>query len=237
MAKLKEPYTSIAVEVYGSRIPNVNRIQNADLRLYFDECFERIIDHFGIYPCWVCIDCMARGTVAYDWGKNPSRCPNCDSRRTFQVGTFNSWASRVGTMFGAATNHLLREAFEMPIHETPGNTTTHDFEVSSHVAIEAKGSPRRVRNPNGTVYELKRPGMSRTDTRKKAFANAGTFKRRNPNAYFGIVTNSLPSNLLNYHNDVVNRVVNLTRLEEIEVLIRDLGEHVDLEALRRREFG
>ena len=71
----------------------------------------------------------------------------------------------------------------------------------------------------------------------KGFANARTFKQRNPTAYFCIVTNSMPARLLNYRNDSVNGVFNLTRLEEIEVLIRDLEEHVDLEALRKREFG
>ena len=79
--------------------------------------------------------------------------------------------------------------------------------------------------------------MSRTATEKKGFANARTFKQRNPTAYFCIVTNSMPARLLNYRNDIVNGVFNLTRLEEIEVLIRDLEEHVDLEALRKREFG
>ena len=79
--------------------------------------------------------------------------------------------------------------------------------------------------------------MSRTDTKKKAFANARTFKQRNPSAYFGIVTNDMPARLVNYRNDIVNGVFNLTRIEEIEVLIRDLEEHVDLESLRKREFG
>ena len=87
--------------------------------------------------------------------------------------------------------------------------------------------------PKGGMY---RTGMLRTDTEKKAFSNGRTFKQRNPSAYFAIVTNAMPARLVNYRNDVVNGMFNLTRMEEVEVFLRDLGERVDLEALRRREF-
>ena len=233
----QEPYLTIAQESYNRLIGDPATLSNAKLRAYFDTCFSRTLEYFGLYAAWTCVNCMRKGRSSHGWGKRPRRCPVCEKPSAYQIATFNAWASPVGSAFAAAVHQLMRAAFTIPIHDTPGNTTTHDFEITSAIAIEAKGSPSHVVNPDGSRYPLGRPGMERTDTEKKAFANASTFKRRNPSAYFAVVTNALPARLLNYRNDVVNGVFNVTRTEEIRVLIRDLQERVDLTDLRRREFG
>ena len=232
-----QPYLSIAQQSYTRYITDSARITNQQLRSYFDACFGAATDHFGVYPAWTCVRCMEEGRHTYGWGQKPPRCPNCNDRRVFEIATFNARAPIVGKAFSAALSQLMRQAFRVPIHETPGNTTTHDFEITSTIAIEAKGSPSHITNPDGTRYQLGRPGMERSDTEKKAFANARTFRQRNPAAYFAILTNALPPRLLNYRNDTVSGVFNVTRREEIDIFIRDIEERVDLEALRRREFG
>ncbi len=232
-----EPYLSIVRENYESVIVDPNRLTNRVLRSYFDACFASTLEHFGLYAAWTCVNCMREERATQGWGRKPRRCPTCNRPSVYQVATFNAWASPVGSVFASAVYYLLREAFAIPIHETPGNTTTHDFEITSMVAIEAKGSPSYVANPDGSRYQLGRPGMERSDTEKKAFANATTFRRRNPDAYYAVLTNALPGRLLNYRNDTVSGIFNLTRLEEIEVFLRDVNERIDLEAFRRREFG
>lgn len=233
----QEPYLTIARQNYDRHIRGSAAPTNQHLRAYFDGCFNGTLEHFGLYASWVCVICMRENRSTYGWGRKPRRCPTCTQPTTYQVATFNAWAAPVGNVFTAAVYYLMREAFRIPLHETPGNTTTHDLEVTSSVAIEAKGSPAYVTNPDGSRYHLGRPGMQRSDTEKKGFANAATYKRRNPNAYFTILTNDLPPRLLNYRNDVVNGIFNVTRREEIEVFIRDIQGYVDLETLRRREFS
>lgn len=78
--------------------------------------------------------------------------------------------------------------------------------------------------------------MERSDTQKKAFANAAAFKMRNPQAYYAILTNALPPGFLNYRNATVNAIFNVTRVEELNILMRDVTERVPtIEAMRQRE--
>ena len=78
--------------------------------------------------------------------------------------------------------------------------------------------------------------MERSDTEKKAFANATTFKMRNPHAYYAILTNALPPRLLNYRNETVNAIFNVTRVEELNILLRDIVERVpNIEAICQAE--
>jgi len=179
---------------------------------------------------------MRNGVASYGWGSKPSRCPTCHQFTTYQVATFNAWAAPVGAIFAAAVYFLLRGSYRVPLVDTPGNTKTHDFEVTSGFVIEAKGSPHQVANPDGSFYELGRPGMERSDTEKKAFANATQFKMRNPNAYYAILTNALPPRLLNYRNATVNAIFNVTRVEELNIFMRDIVQNVpNIEAMRRAE--
>ena len=210
---------------------------NTLLRTYFDACFNDTLQHFGLFAAWCCTNCMRTGAASYGWGKHPRRCPDCGQPSTYQVATFNAWAFPVGAAFAAAVYFLLRGTpYRVPLVDTPGNTKTHDFEVTGNFVMEAKGSPHQVVNPNGSLYVLGRPGMERSDTKKKAFANASTFKMRNPQAYYAILTNALPPDLLNYRNATVNAIFNVTRVEELNILMRDITERVPtIDAMRRGE--
>ncbi len=209
---------------------------NTLLRTYFDACFTDTLEQIGLYAAWCCTNCMRADTVSYGWGKKPTRCPTCRQPATYQLATFNAWASPVGAVFAAAVYFLLRGSYRVPLVGTPGNTKTHDFEVTGSFVIEAKGSPHQVVNPDGSLYVLGRPGMERSDTEKKAFANAATFKMRNPNAYYAVLTNALPPRLLNYRNATVNAIFNVTRVEELNILMRDIVERVPtIDAMRQKE--
>lgn len=230
-------YGEIALRNQKKHLPDSNAISNRKLKDFVDSCFAEALVQHSLAPCWVCVNCMSDGTPTFGWGRGPGKCLTCSERSVYQVATFNAWAPVVGAAFSAAAYHLLRSIYRIPMHETPGHTTTHDFEVTGLVALEAKGSPSTIKNPDGSNYQLKRPGLQRTDTEKKAFANAKTFRQRNPDAYFGVITNAMPARLLNYRDATVSGIFNLTRHEEIEVFVRDLGQTLDLEALRKQEFG
>lgn len=232
-----EPYSRIAQTNYQRIIRRSARPPtNALLKAYFDACFTDTLQHFALYAVWCCTSCMRDGTVSYGWGRKPNRCPTCHQTTTYQVGTFNAWAAPVGAVFAAAVYFLLRGSYRVPLVDTPGNTKTHDFEITASFAIEAKGSPHHVVNPDGTLYELGRPGMERSDTEKKAFANAQTFKMRNPHAYYAILTNALPPKLLGYRNATVNGIFNVTKVEELNILMRDITERLpNINALRKIE--
>ena len=77
----------------------------------------------------------------------------------------------------------------------PRQTRTHDFESTNKIAIEAKGSAEYIKNPDGTKYDLKIPGMKRSDTEKKAFSNGEKYKSLYPSNIFYIVTNAIPDGL------------------------------------------
>ena len=230
-------YHRIAQEKATEILPSGGNATNRHLRSFIDACFAGAMEAFRLYACWVCVECLSKGKPSFGWGKSPGKCSNCGSSATYQVATFNARASVVGNAFTAAVYQLMRLQFKIPIFETPGNTTTHDFEVTSFIVAEAKGSPAHILNPDGSRLELDRPGMERSDTEKKAFANAQKFRQRNSASYFCILTNAMPPRLLNYRDDIVSGVFNVTRREEIEVFIRDIHERVDLDALRHQTFG
>jgi hypothetical protein len=124
--------------------------------------------------------------------------------------------------------------FRLPLTYTPGNTRTHDLEVTPEIAIEAKGSPSRVTNPNGTFTHLGRPGMERSDTHKKAFDNAHTYRERNRDGLFFIVSNVVPPDLVGYRSDNVNGIFDVTKLERLQAMMIEIEDKVDLKALRTR---
>ena len=102
------------------------------------------------------------------------------------------------------------------------------------MSIEAKGSPRSIDNPDGTKSKFDRPGMERSDTEKKAFANGETHRRRKPEAYFCVVTNALPSNLVGFRSDNVNAIFDVTKTDRLDSMMDEIGVLVDLETFRRR---
>jgi len=128
----------------------------------------------------------------------------------------------------------MQTFYQLPLVPTPGNTRTHDFEVTVDIAIETKGSPNRVVNPDGTITSLGRPGMERSDTRKKAFDNARTYRQRNPTGLFFVVSNEIPSDLVGYRNRDVTAVFDATKVDRLEAMLSEIQDKVDLAALRRQ---
>lgn len=90
--------------------------------------------------------------------------------------------------------------------------------------IEAKGSADHI-ICNGEKKELKRPGMLRTDTVKKAISNAYQISRTYPEALFFIVTSHKPvkgnakcmCDLA--EGNIVNKIVDVTNFSELEEMV------------------
>lgn len=229
---MAEPYDSIVRKEYDKFLNN--SITNARLRDYFGACFQDSIDHYGAYQCWACINCLRMGNCTQGWGKPPSKCPDCNSTLVYQIASFQARAPIVGNAFAAAFSYLMQTHYRLPLTPTPGNTRTHDFEVTSDVAIETKGSPTTVTNPDGTFTHLNRPGMERSDTRKKAFDNGRTYRQRNPTGLFFVASNAIPSDLVGYRNRDVTALFDVTKVDRLKAMMTEIQDRVDLESLRRR---
>lgn len=217
---MDSPYSEISAENY----PRSGRgLSNSLLREYFDRCFDAVIERFGTYQAWACITCAAdrRPSVIFD-PDSASECPSCGSSRVFQVATFQSRAARVGKVFEAAVVHLFRLEFQLALTATPQNTTTHDLEASRSIAIEVKGSPRRIVNPQYGPIRLPRPGLLRSDTQKKAIANARNFKQANPSGSFYVLTNALPSALVGVRAEDVNGYFDVTKADRVRAFVDEV---------------
>lgn len=229
---MSEPYDSIAHDAYDKLLKT--SITNTHLRDYFNTCFQNSIDYYGAYQCWTRVNCLRQGNATQAWGEPPSTCPKCHSGLIYEIATFQSRAPIVGSAFSSAFYCLMRSHFRLPLTPTPGNTRTHDFEVTSEIAIEVKGSPASVVNPDGTVTRLDRPGMERSDTKKKAFDNARTYRQRNANGLFFVVSNAIPSDLVGYRNRDVSAVFDVTKLDRLQAMMTEIEDKVNLSVLRTR---
>ena len=214
------PYDKI-VQTNYSHIGN-QELTNGRLQNFFNGCFQQAIDSIACYPAWACVSCISGGTTTAEFGNLPKQCPACGSRRVFEVATFQSRASIVGKVFESAVRYLMLTRFELPALPTPGNTNTHDVEVTPKVAIETKGSPRYVQNPDNTVTTIPRPGLERSDTWKKAQANALKFRRQNKNAPFFIVSNAVPSDLVGYRSDEITGIFNIAQSNRLNSLVEEI---------------
>jgi hypothetical protein len=96
------------------------------------------------------------------------------------------------------------------------------LELGHDVVIEAKGSALSIINPDGSKTKLGRAGMSRTDTKKKAFANAEEWRERVPAGAFYIITNSLPNSLLAYHSDTVTGIYDVTKKIQLDKFVSEV---------------
>ncbi|MDG7044200.1 MAG: hypothetical protein JRN19_01740 [Nitrososphaerota archaeon] len=121
-----------------------------------------------------------------------------------------------------ASLYLLNESFKFKIKSTSQTTRLYDLEVSHDIVIEAKGSALSVLNPDGSSSKLGRAGMSRSDTKKKAFANAVEWRKRVPNGQFYIITNSLPNNLIAYHDNAVTGIYDITKKNQLDAFVSEL---------------
>ena len=113
--------------------------------------------------------------------------------------------------------------FELPAVPTPGNTNTLDIEVTPRVAIETKGSPRQLLNPDKTVTRFNRPGLERSDTWKKAQANALKFRCQNREAPFYIISNAVPGSLVGYRSDEISGIFDITQVNRVNSLVAEIN--------------
>ena len=221
-------YDAIAEDGYRKFLEGFS-LTNQRLRGYFDYCFHNAIDDVGCYPAWACIGCMGKSTTAEfgnttaEFGNPPKRCPKCGSDRVFEIATFQSRAPAVGNVFEKAVMRLLVTKFELPAVLTPGNTRTHDIEITNRVAVETKGSPRQLLNPDKTITPFTRPGLERSDTWKKAQANARNFRMRNRDAPFFIVSNAVPPNLVGYRSDDITGIFDITKADRVNAFVDEVS--------------
>lgn len=227
-----EAFETIASQAYARQISE--HVTNQTLRNYFNTCFQNSIDQYRVYQCWSCINCLREGNSTQKWGKPPSKCPVCNSKSVYEIATFQARSSVVGNAFAHAFAYLMQNYYHLPLTPTPGNTRTHDYEVTPEIAIETKGSPDSVTNPDGTLTHLGRPGMERSDTKKKAFDNGRTYRQRNATGLFFVVSNAIPSELVGYRNRDITAIFDVTKADRINAMMSEISERVDLDDLRQR---
>ena len=128
----------------------------------------------------------------------------------------------MSNVFASAVRQLLICKFELPVSSAPRNLHTHDIQIANLIPIEAKGSPRRLQNPDNTITTFGRPGLERSDTWKKAQANARNFRRLNPNAPFYIVSNAVPPELVGYRSDDITGIFNGAQANRVNALVQEV---------------
>jgi len=195
-------------------------LSNATLSDFFADCFSNVSALFGLYKCWICVNCLAKHKYSNGWGDKPKSCPEC-GKPTYEVATFQARASHVGRAFQYACRFLLKESYRIDAELTGERTPLYDLEIRPDLVIEAKGSPEFVVNPDKGTSSLGRAGMSRSDTHKKAFANATEWKRRFPKGHFFILTNSLPVNLRAYKDEKIDGIFDITKKIQLDEFVSE----------------
>lgn len=205
-------------------------LADAALSEFFNQCFQDVIDDRHLHPASACMDCL---TIHF--GEMPSECPDCGSDRLYQVATFQGRGTVTGNMFQQAVFYIFQRFF--PELEAVSSRDTEfrdtcDLYIADVVGIEAKGSPSQIALPNGGTIELRRPGMKRTDTEKKANSNAITFKRDHGRAdiRFYVLSNALPD-AWHEETSAIDGIYDVTSKEGWDHLIYDL--QVDRERASR----
>jgi DNA-directed RNA polymerase subunit RPC12/RpoP len=213
------PYLTVAKQNYPTITKN--GITNDSLQKYFTDSFNDICKAMALYKCWICVRCMELNKFSYGWGDKPNTCPKCGEKTVYEVATFNARASYVGEIFQWAFWLLLKNYYGITARPTSDTTRLYDLEIRPDVVIEAKGSPKYIINQDGTHSKLERAGMLRSDTEKKAFANAKKWSMQFPNGHFFVVTNALPPRLSGYRNSTVKAILDVTKKNQLESLIAD----------------
>ena len=217
-------YDQIALDNYSF---DQGSLTNGVLRSYFDSCFDSALEQSGLYPAFGCIECAFDSTAEIVLGEKPTHCPRCGSDRVFQLATFQGRAPVYGSTFASAVKTLFGLQYDIELIDTPQNTKTHDLEASPQIAIEVKGSARRIRLHDGSTVPLDRPGMLRSDTEKKAESNARNYKRFNSSGTFFVVTNALPDRLRGIRTDDIDGYFDLTKVDRVEAFVREVGQLLD----------
>ena len=153
--------------------------------------------------------------------------------RVLNIHNYQVRAAKTGKMFEYAFWYLIKQKYDFNMErdvelkracmsrggkldfgvfkkgETPSENTV-------ICGIEAKGS-----EPNSS----KRPALVRTDTIKKAIANAYLFKKIYPKLPFFIVTNVLPKSgnskcMMNVaENDIVSKFIDVTNAQDLRQFV------------------
>lgn len=215
---IPEPYLTIVAGNYREVLEG-KALSSELLRQYFNKCMLGVLEHYHVYECWVCVQCLhdkeglasKAGDIGFGFGSKPASCPVCKGTDSiYRVGTFQARAQRTGEAFENAFLFLMRQRWGLQLDKSPPLTQTHDFvHVGGRYAIEAKGSLEFLESDNQPRMKLSRAGISRSDTLKKAESNWQEFSRKNPGVEFYIVTNVLPKSK-GYSKDLLGRVVDVT---------------------------
>lgn len=126
----------------------------------------------------------------------------------------------MGKAFEYAFMYLMSASYSIELRHIGEKKKIFDFAYKDNVVIEAKGSPDYTILSNGSHAKLKRAGMLRTDTKKKAFANAEEWRRRMTKGRFYIVTNS--SDLEEYQTDFVSGIYDITKKDQLDAFVKAL---------------
>ena len=161
---------------------------------------------------------------------------NCfaDLIRKLHITDYQARASKTGDMFEHAFWHLMKTRFGIELnrdYEIPlacmerGGALDFGIIKDGKVVcgIEAKGSD---------VTASSRPALLRTDTMKKAIAQAYQFKRIFPKTPFYLVTNAKPTQgnsrcmLELAEGDIIDKVIDITNTEELEFFVKKMKEFI-----------
>lgn len=219
MSDIPQPYKSIVKDNFTTL--EKSTLSNESLARYFDGCFSDVHRLVGLYKTWVCVACLAVGRCNYGWGDKPKKCHVCNNR-VYEVSTFNARASYSGAVFDYGCQYLLSEVYDIATNPTSDATRLYDFEIKNDIVVESKGSSKYVLNPDGTRSTLGRPGMMRSDTEKKAFANAKKWHDRFPNGSFYILTNALPNHLRAYRDETIAAILDFTKKSQVESFVGEI---------------
>ena len=228
-ASNEEQHTIAARYLEPQEIVNLNSsvldigLTDATLEEFFQRVFQQIIDDRNLHPFWVCTDCKHGNS-----GEKPDECPYCRGTRVFEAAIFQGRGGATGAVFQEAVLYILNRFYPHlgiePSHGTPYKDHC-DLYLPNVLGIEIKGSPERIRVPDGQEVIFSRPGMRRTDTEKKANSNAATFKedyrRGNIDASFYVLTNAVPEGWHEEHHSI-DAIYDVTKADQWSDFVSDI---------------
>lgn len=221
---IPQPYRSVLKDNF--KVLEGKPLSDESLTRYFNGCFNDIYRMAGLYKTWVCVKCLSVGRYNYGWGDKPTACDQCGNK-VYEVATFQARASYVGNVFDYGCQYILNEKYNISTNPTSESTHLYDFEIRFDIVIECKGSPKYVLNPDGTRSNLTRAGMLRTDTEKKAFANAKKWHNRFPNGSFYVLTNAVPNHLRAYRNETIKAIFDFTKKRQVDSFVSEVQSLID----------
>jgi hypothetical protein len=176
---------------------------------------------------WICPYCLGNRPrelsldSSYGWGDNPKKCGDCGGR-TYQIATFQARSGYSGSTFMYACHFLLMKKFDIKLSISSSETKLYDLEIANDIVIETKGSLKFIANIDGTTSALKRAGMKRTDTKKKAFDNAAEWRKNFADGYFYILTNANPNHLRGHRSNSVTAICDVTKVKQLLKFVNEI---------------